>query len=115
MPRTKKGKIKHARHNKIIRAAKGARGRQKNTFRAAMQRVEKNRQYAYRDRRNRKREFRKLWIIRINAACRSLGLKYSEFIAKLGNNKIGIDRKVLADLAVRDPNAFKSLVEKVRN
>ena len=115
MARTKKGKIKHARHNKIIRAAKGARGRQKNTFRAAMQRVEKNRQYAYRDRRNRKREFRKLWIIRINAACRSLNLKYSEFIAKLGNNKIDIDRKVLADLAVRDPTAFKSLVERVKN
>ncbi len=114
MARIKKGKTKHARHLKVIKAAKGSRGRQKNTFRAAMQRVEKNRQYAYRDRRNRKREFRKLWIIRINAACRNLNIKYSEFISKLSKDKIEVDRKVLADLAIRDPNAFKSLVEKVR-
>ena len=114
MARIKKGKTKHARHLKIIRAAKGSRGRQKNTFRAAMQRVEKNRQYAYRDRRNRKREFRKLWIVRINAACREQGIKYSEFISKLVENKIEIDRKVLANIAVSDPGTFKSLVEKVR-
>ncbi|MBJ57035.1 MAG: 50S ribosomal protein L20 [Rickettsiales bacterium] len=114
MARIKKGKTKHARHLKVIKAAKGSRGRQKNTFRAAMQRVEKNRQYAYRDRRNRKREFRKLWIVRINAACREQGIKYSEFISKLVESKIEIDRKVLANLAVSDPNAFKSLVEKVR-
>tara|TARA_X000000950_G_scaffold155026_1_gene190135 strand:+ start:599 stop:946 length:348 start_codon:yes stop_codon:yes gene_type:complete len=114
MARIKKGKTKHARHLKVVKAAKGSRGRQKNTFRAAMQRVEKNRQYAYRDRRNRKREFRKLWIIRINAACRSLNIKYSEFISKLSNKKIDIDRKALADLAVTNPIAFKSLVEKVK-
>ena len=87
MARVKRGVTKHARHKKILTAAKGSRGRQKNTFRAAMQRVEKNMQYAYRDRKNKKREFRKLWIIRINAACRELGMKYSEFISKLNKKK----------------------------
>ena len=77
MARVKRGVTKHARHKKVITAAKGSRGRQKNTFRAAMQRVEKNRQYAYRDRRNKKRDMRRLWIIRINAACRESNIKYS--------------------------------------
>ena len=115
MARVKRGVTKHARHKKILSAAKGARGRQKNTFRAAMQRVEKNRQYAYRDRKNQKREFRKLWIIRINAACRSLGMKYSEFISKLNKKNLELDRKVLANLAFDDPAAFKAIVEKIKN
>ena len=115
MARVKRGVTKHARHKKVLSAAKGARGRQKNTFRAAMQRVEKNMQYAYRDRRNRKREFRKLWIIRINAACRELDMKYSEFIEKLNKNNLQIDRKVLASLAYEDPGAFKAIVEKIKN
>ena len=115
MARVKRGVTKHARHKKVLSAAKGSRGRQKNTFRAAMQRVEKNMQYAYRDRRNKKREFRKLWIIRINAACRELGMKYSEFIEKLNKNNLQIDRKVLASLAYEDPGAFKAIVEKIKN
>tara|TARA_B100000941_G_scaffold250276_1_gene196474 strand:+ start:215 stop:562 length:348 start_codon:yes stop_codon:yes gene_type:complete len=115
MARVKRGVTKHARHKKVLSAAKGSRGRQKNTFRAAMQRVEKNMQYAYRDRRNKKREFRKLWIIRINAACRELGMKYSEFIEKLNKNNLQIDRKVLASLAYENPGAFKAIVEKIKN
>ena len=115
MARVKRGVTKHARHKKVLSAAKGSRGRQKNTFRAAMQRVEKNMQYAYRDRRNKKREFRKLWIIRINAACRELGMKYSEFIEKLNKKNLQIDRKVLASLAYEDPGAFKAIVEKIKN
>ena len=115
MARVKRGVTKHARHKKVLSAAKGSRGRQKNTFRAALQRVEKNMQYAYRDRRNKKREFRKLWIIRINAACRELGMKYSEFIEKLNKNNLQIDRKVLASLAYEDPGAFKAIVEKIKN
>ena len=115
MARVKRGVTKHARHRKIIKAAKGARGRQKNTFRAAIQRVEKNRLYAYRDRRNKKRDFRRLWIIRINAACRALGIKYSEFIHGLEKTGIVIDRKVLADFAFKEPETFKSIVEEVRS
>ncbi len=115
MARVKRGVTKHARHKKIISAAKGSRGRQKNTFRAAMQRVEKNMQYAYRDRKNKKREYRKLWIIRINAACRELGMKYSEFIAKLNKKNLQIDRKVLASIAFEDPSAFKAIIEKIKN
>ncbi len=115
MARVKRGVTKHARHKKVISAAKGSRGRQKNTFRAAMQRVEKNMQYAYRDRKNKKREYRKLWIIRINAACRELGMKYSEFIAKLNKKNLQIDRKVLASIAFEDPSAFKAIIEKIKN
>ena len=115
MARVKRGVTKHARHKKVISAAKGSRGRQKNTFRAAMQRVEKNMQYAYRDRKNKKREYRKLWIIRINAACRELGMKYSEFIAKLNKKNLQIDRKVLANIAFEDPKGFKAIMEKIKN
>ena len=115
MARVKRGVTKHARHKKVLSAAKGSRGRQKNTFRAAMQRVEKNMQYAYRDRKNKKREYRKLWIIRINAACRELGMKYSEFIAKLNKKNLQIDRKVLASIAFEDPSAFKAIIEKIKN
>ena len=114
MARVKRGVTKHARHKKVIAAAKGARGRQKNTFRAAIQRVEKNRQYAYRDRRNKKRDFRKLWILRINASCRSHNLKYSEFIHLLQKNNIEMDRKLLAHIAFHEPATFKSIVDQVR-
>lgn len=115
MARVKRGVTKHARHKKVLNAAKGARGRQKNTFRAAIQRVEKNRQYAYRDRRNKKRDIRRLWIIRINAACRELNIKYSEFISKLKTKNIEIDRKLLAQLAFSNPDAFKNIVEQVKS
>ena len=102
----------HARHKKVIKAAKGYYGRRKNTVRAAMQAVDKAGQYAYRDRRRRKRNFRSLWIKRINAASRECGLTYGRFIEGLGKAGVEIDRKVLADLAVREPAAFKALVEK---
>ena len=111
MARVKRGVTKHARHRKIIKAAKGARGRQKNTFRAANQRVEKNLQYAYRDRKVRKRSFRALWIQRINAGVREHGLTYSQFINGLNKAGIELDRKVLADMAVRDAVAFKAVVD----
>ena len=111
MARVKRGVTKHARHRKIIKAAKGARGRQKNTFRAANQRVEKNLQYAYRDRKVRKRSFRALWIQRIIAGVREHGLTYSQFINGLNKAGIELDRKVLADMAVRDAVAFKAVVD----
>jgi len=111
MARVKRGVTAHARPKKIIKQAKGYYGRRKNVFRAAVQAVEKAGQYAYRDRRQRKRNFRALWIQRINAAARELGLTYGRFINGLGKAGVEIDRKVLADLAVREPEAFKSLVE----
>jgi large subunit ribosomal protein L20 len=111
MARVKRGVTAHARHKKIIKQAKGYYGRRKNVFRAAVQAVEKAGQYAYRDRRQRKRNFRALWIQRINAAARELGLTYGRFIDGLGKAGVEIDRKVLADLAVKEPEAFKSLVE----
>lgn len=112
MARVKRGVTKHARHSKIIKAAKGYRGRRKNTFRVANQAVEKAGQYAYRDRKARKRSFRSLWIQRINAGVREHGLTYGRFINGLSIAGIEVDRKVLADLAVREPEAFKALVEK---
>jgi len=115
MSRVKRGVTAHSRHLKVIKAAKGSRGRQKNTFRAAIQRVEKSRQYAYRDRKVKKRSFRGLWIQRINAAVRDLGMNYSIFINKLNISGLDINRKILADLAVREPESFKALVEKVKN
>ena len=114
MSRVKRGVTAHSRHLKVIKAAKGSRGRQKNTFRAAIQRVKKSGQYAYRDRKNKKRNFRALWIMRINAASRIHGLTYSEFISKLKSNNIDINRKVLADLAMNNPEGFKQLVDKVK-
>ena len=114
MTRVSRGVTTHKRHRKIIKAAKGSRGRQKNTFRAAIQRVEKSGQYAYRDRRTKKRTFRSLWIQRINAGVRSEGLTYSKFINGINKSKIKLDRKVLADLAYNNPTAFKSLVKKVQ-
>jgi len=115
MARAKKGGPRsRARHKKVVGKAKGYYGRRKNVYRVAVQAVEKAGQYAYRDRRQRKRNFRSLWIQRINAACRELGLNYARFINGLGKAGIEIDRKVLADLAVREPEAFKILVEKAR-
>ena len=114
MSRTTRGTTGHARHKKVIKAAKGYYGRRKNTFRVAKQAVEKAGQYAYRDRRQRKRNFRSLWIQRINAAARELGMTYGRFIDGLGKAGVEIDRKVLADLAVREPESFKALVEKAR-
>jgi large subunit ribosomal protein L20 len=114
MARVKRGVTAHARHKKIIKQAKGYYGRRKNVFRAAVQAVEKAGQYAYRDRRQRKRNFRALWIQRINAAARALGQTYGRFINGLDKAGVEIDRKVLADLAVREPDAFKSLVEKAK-
>ena len=111
MSRVKRGVTKHARHRKVVNAAKGYYGRRKNTFRIANQAVEKAGQYAYRDRRARKRNFRALWIQRINAAAREHGLTYGRFINGLNRAGIEVDRKILADLAVREPAAFKALVE----
>lgn len=111
MARIKRGVTSHARHKKVIKQAKGYRGRRKNTIRVAMQAVEKAGQYAYRDRRTRKRDFRSLWIQRINAASREHGMNYARFMSGLKHAGIEIDRKVLADIAVREPEAFKSLVE----
>ena len=111
MSRVKRGVTTHARHRKIIKAAKGYYGRRKNTFRAANQAVEKAGQYAYRDRKVKKRNFRALWIQRINAAAREHGLTYGRFIDGLNKAGVEIDRKVLADLAVRDADGFKALVD----
>lgn len=110
MSRVKRGVAAHARHRKIIKKAKGYYGRRKNTFRAANQAVEKAGQYAYRDRRTRKRNFRGLWIQRINAGVREHGLTYSRFIDGLAKAGIEVDRKVLSDLAIHEPEAFKALV-----
>ncbi len=114
MARVKRGVTAHARHRKVVKAAKGYYGRRKNVFRTAVQAVEKAGQYAYRDRRRKKRNFRSLWIQRINAACRELGMTYGRFIEGLGKAGVEVDRKVLSDIAVREPDAFKALVEKAR-
>lgn len=111
MPRVKSGVQAHARHKKVIKAAKGYRGRRKNCFRVATQAVDKARQYAYRDRKVKKRDFRSLWIVRINAAARLNGLSYSRFMYGLSQAGIELDRKVLADIAVRDADAFAKLAE----
>jgi large subunit ribosomal protein L20 len=114
MPRVKRGVTAHARHKKILALAKGFRGRRKNVFRIAKQAVMKAGQYAYRDRRTRKRVFRQLWIARINAASRGLGVTYSKFMAGLKKANIDIDRKVLSDMAIHDPAGFASIVDKVK-
>ncbi len=111
MARVKRGVTSHARHKKVLKHAKGSRGRAKNTIRVARQRVEKNWQYAYRDRRARKREFRSLWIQRINAAAREHGLTYGQLIHGLDKAGLELDRKVLADLAVRDPQGFHEVLK----
>ncbi len=114
MSRVKRGVTAHARHRKIIKKAKGYYGRRKNTFRTANQAVEKAGQYAYRDRRTRKRNFRALWIQRINAGVREHGLTYSRFIDGLAKAGIEVDRKVLSDLAIHEPEAFKALVSQAQ-
>ena len=114
MARVKRGVQAHARHKKVIRLARGYSGRRKNVYRVAKQAVIKAGQYAYRDRKQKKRVFRALWIVRINAAARQCGLSYSRFINGLMKADIEIDRKVLADLAVNDPSAFEVLAEKSR-
>ena len=114
MSRVKRGTTGHARHKKVLDRARGYRGRNKSSFRVAIERVEKGLQYAYRDRRNRKRSFRALWIQRINAGAREHGLTYSQFMNGLGKAGVEIDRKILSDLAIREPDAFKTLVEQAQ-
>ena len=114
MPRVKRGVTAHARHKKILNLAKGYRGRRKNVYRIAKQAVMKAGQYAYRDRRQRKRQFRALWIARINAAAREYGLSYSVFMNGLKKASIAVDRKVLADLAVFDKNAFEKIAAQAK-
>ncbi len=115
MPRVKRGVTAHARHKKVIAQAKGYRGRRKNVYRVAVQAVTKAGQYAYRDRRQRKRQFRALWIARINAAARLNGLSYSRFMNGLSKAEIEVDRKMLAELAVNDATAFSHLAEQAKN
>ena len=114
MPRVKRGVTARARHKKVLALAKGYRGRRKNVYRVAKQAVMKAGQYAYRDRRQRTRQFRQLWIARINAAARECGLSYSKFMNGLKKASIEIDRKVLADLAVFEKAVFAQLVEKAK-
>ena len=114
MPRVKRGVTARARHKKVLALAKGYRGRRKNVYRVAKQAVMKAGQYAYRDRRQRKRQFRQLWIVRINAGARENGLSYSKFMNGLKKAAIEIDRKVLADVAVFEKAAFAQLVEKAK-
>ena len=115
MSRVKRGVTSHARHKKVLKAVKGQWGRRKNTIRAAKQALEKGLQYAYRDRRAKKREFRSLWIQRINIGVRAEGMTYSKFINGLNKSGIKLDRKILADLAYNNPEVFKSIVKKVQS
>ena len=114
MARVKRGVTSHAKHKKTLKAAKGFYGRRKNTIRAAKAAVDRSMQYATRDRKTRKREFRALWIQRLNAAAREFGLTYSRFIDGLTRAGIEIDRKVLSELAVREPAAFKAIAERAK-
>jgi large subunit ribosomal protein L20 len=114
MARVKRGVTTHARHKKIIDMASGYRGRGGTNFRIAIEKVEKGLQYAYRDRRNKKRDFRSLWIQRINAAARMNGLTYAQFIDGLKKGGVDLDRKVLSDIAVRNPESFAELVNHAR-
>ncbi|MDP2265716.1 MAG: 50S ribosomal protein L20 [Sulfuriferula multivorans] len=114
MPRVKRGVTARASHKRVLDAAKGYRGRRKNVFRVANEAVMKAGQYQYRDRRQRKRQFRRLWIARINAASRQHGLTYSVFMNGLSRAEIGIDRKVLSDIAIFDKDAFAKIVEQVK-
>ena len=114
MARVKRGVTSHAKHKKTLNAAKGFYGRRKNTIRAAKAAVDKAMQYAYRDRKNKKRTFRALWIQRINAAVREFGLTYSRFIDGLSRAGIEVDRKVLSELAIHEPVAFKAIVDQAK-
>jgi|SRR5882724_10304459 len=115
MARVKRGVTSHAKHKKVLKLAKGFRGRRKNTIRIAKQAVDRSMQYAYRDRKRRKRTFRALWIQRLNAAVRPFGLTYSRFIAGLAKAQVMVDRKVLSDLAISEPAAFEAIVGKVKD
>ena len=115
MARVKRGVTSHARHKKVLKQVKGQYGRRKNTIRVAKQSLEKAMQYGYRDRRAKKREFRSLWIQRINAGVRAEGITYSKFINGLNKSGIKLDRKVLADIAYNNPEVFKSIVKKVQS
>ncbi len=114
MSRVKRGTVQKARHKKVLEQAKGYYGRRKNVFRVAKQAVDKAQQYAYRDRKVRKRNFRALWIQRINAAAREHGMKYNQVIDGLNKAGIEIDRKVLSDLAIREPEAFKAILDQAQ-
>ncbi|AOW17311.1 50S ribosomal protein L20 [Polaribacter vadi] len=114
MPRSVNSVASRKRRKKILKAAKGYFGRRKNVYTVAKNAVEKGMLYAYRDRKNNKRNFRSLWIMRINAAARLNGMSYSQFMGKVKANNIDLNRKVLADLAVNNPNAFKAVVEKIK-
>ena len=114
MPRVKRGVTSRAKHKKVLKAVKGQWGRRKNTIRVARQAMEQAMQYAYRDTRNKKREFKSLWIQRINAGARQYGMSYSQFMSLIHKNNIQINRKVLADLAMNQPEAFKSIIEKIQ-
>ena len=115
MARTKRGVVSRAKHKKVLKSVKGQYGRRKNTIRIARQAMEKAMQYAYRDRKAKKREFRSLWIQRINAGVRMEGLTYAKFINGLSKSKIKLDRKVLAEFAYNNPEVFKSIVKKVQS
>ena len=115
MARVKRGVAAHARHKKVLKLAKGYRGRSSTNFRIAIERVEKALRYAYRDRRAKKRNFRALWIQRINAGTREHGLTYSRFINGLKKAGVVLDRKVLSDIAIREPATFQALVEKAKS
>ena len=115
MARTKRGVVSRAKHKKVLKLVKGQRGRRKNTIRIARQAMEKAMQYAYRDRRNKKRDFKSLWIQRINAGVRAEGLTYSKFINGLNKCGIKIDRKILAEIAYDSPEAFKTIVQKAQS
>src|SRR5471030_1906320 len=115
MSRVKRGVTSHAKHKKVLKAAKGFYGRRKNTIRAAKAAVDKAGQYAFRDRKRRKRTFRALWIQRLNAEVRPFGLNYSKFIDGLAKSGLTIDRKVLSDLAINEPAAFQAIVEKAKS
>jgi len=114
MARVKRGVTAHAKHKKVLKAAKGFYGRRKNTIRTAKAAVDRANQYAYRDRKRKKRTFRALWIQRLNAAVRPFGLTYSRFINGLDRAGVAVDRKVLSDLAIAEPAAFQAMVEKAR-
>ena len=115
MARVKRGVTSHAKHKKVLKAVKGQWGRRKNTIRVARQAMEKAMQYAYRDRRNKKRDFKSLWILRINAGVRAEGLTYSKFINGLNKSGIKLDRKILAEIAYDNPEAFKTIVKKAQS
>jgi large subunit ribosomal protein L20 len=115
MARVKRGVTSHAKHKKVLKAAKGYYGRRKNTIRIAKQAVEKANQYAFRDRKRKKRTFRALWIQRLNAAVHPFGLNYSRFIAGLAKSGITVDRRVLSDLAITEPAAFEAIVGQAKS